>query len=127
MDKSDDKILAAIAHIGIIFDILGLIIALIIYIIKGKESYFVSFSAKQALGWQLIAILIKKVVAILTFGSFVGGMGMGIHPLRGAFGLFSINGIIGLLFTIVAVIGAVKVLNGEKYKYPLIGDFVAGI
>jgi len=125
--KSDDKIFAAIAHIAIFFDLVGLIIAVIIYALKGKESPFISFSSKQAIGWQVFALIIHKVVMFFTMGSFIGGMRIGINPLRGFFGMFTINGLVSLIFIVVAIMGAIKALNGEKYQYPLIGDFIAKI
>ncbi|MFZ7103472.1 MAG: DUF4870 domain-containing protein [Peptococcaceae bacterium] len=127
MRNSDDKILAALSHIVIFFDLVGLIIAIIIYVLKGKEAAFVNFSAKQAMGWQIFALIVEKAVLFLTLGSFVGGMRMGIHPFSGVFGIMSINGIIDLFFTVVAIIGAIKALSGDYYKYPLIGDFIAKI
>lgn len=127
MVNSDDKIFAAISHIVVIFDLVGLVIAVIIYAVKGKESPFISFSSKQAIGWQVSALIIQKVLVFLTMGSFVGGVRMGMNPLRGFFGLFSINGLVALAFLVFAIIAAVKTLNSEEYKYPLIGDFVAKI
>ena len=127
MTKSDHKIFAAVAHIAIFFEVVGLIIALIIYGLKGKESQFISNSAKQAMGWQILALIVQKVVIFLTMGTFLGGMRMGIHPLQGFFGMFTVNGLVSVIFIIVAIIGAIKALNGEEYQYPLIGDFVAKI
>lgn len=127
MINSDDKIFSAISHVAIIFDLVGLIIAIIIYALKGKESPVISFSTKQAIGWQVLALITQKVLAFLTFGSFIGGMRMGMHPFRGFLGLFSINGLVGLAFIVVAIIAAIKALNGERYQYPLIGNFVANI
>jgi len=125
--KSDEKIFAAIAHIAIFFDLVGLIIAVIIYALKGKESPFINYSSKQAVGWQIFALIIHRMVIFFTIGSFIGGMRMGIHPLQGFFGMFTINGLISLIFIVVAIFGAIKALNGEKYQYPLIGDFIAKI
>jgi len=127
MADSDDKIFAAIAHITIFFDLVGLIIAVIIYALKGKESTFISFSAKQAIGWQVFALIIHRIVMFFTMGSFIGGVRMGIHPLGGFLGMFTLNGLIGLVFIVLAIIAAIKALNGERYQYPLIGNFVAKI
>lgn len=127
MANSDEKIFSAIAHVGIFFDLVGLVIAVLVYALKGKESSFISFSSKQAIGWQVFALVIQKILVFLTMGSFIGGMKMGMHPLGGFLGVFSINGLIGLVFIVFAIIAAVKALNGERYQYPLIGNFVAGI
>ncbi|NLT95263.1 MAG: DUF4870 domain-containing protein [Clostridia bacterium] len=127
MANSDDKIFAAISHLAIIFDLVGLIIAVLIYVLKGKESPFIGFTAKQAIGWQVSALITQKVLVFLTVGTFIGGVRMGMHPLGGFLGIFSLAGLVGLAFFVVAIIAAVKALNGEEYLYPVIGNFVAKI
>ena len=54
MVNSDDKIFAAISHIVIIFDLVGLVIAVIIYAVKGKESPFISFLQNKPLAGRYL-------------------------------------------------------------------------
>lgn len=126
MDK-DEKIFAALSHFSIIFQLTGIVVTVIIYALKGKESSFINLACKQALGWQVLALLVGKIIAFLTFGSFFGGIHMGFHPFSSIFGMISLASLSHLFFVVLGIIGAIKSLNGEKYKYPLMGDFLENI
>lgn len=99
--NSDDKTMAILAHIGGIF--FGFIPSLIIWLVKKDDSPYVTIQAKEALNFQIF-------IAICMFISFILML-----VLIGIVLLIAVS-IIDLVFCIVA---AVKVSNGENYRYPL--------
>jgi uncharacterized Tic20 family protein len=86
---------------------------LLVLLVKGNESRYVRAQAAESLNFQLsmliygvVGTIVAIVVALVTFGIglFV------VIPLALAFGVF------WLVFTII---GTVRSLEGEVYRYPL--------
>jgi len=93
-------------HAGVLAYLLGFISGIIVLILE-KDSSFVKFHAMQstiAFG----AIFILNIIA--GYVPVVGGI------------LSTLLSLIGLIFWIV---GIVKAYQGEKYKFPIIGDIAA--
>ncbi|PSQ18587.1 hypothetical protein BRD00_04675 [Halobacteriales archaeon QS_8_69_26] len=111
----DANILAAV---GYVFWILA-----VLFFFIEDESDFLRFHALQAavLGVVLFVVFMVAQVAlffltvILSFVSDVLGSLLGL--------LFPL---IGLGVFLVLLFGAFKAFQGERYKFPLIGDFVEG-
>ena len=57
-----DKILAAVGHAAIILPLLGTVVPLVIWTIRGRESPIVVFQARQAAIYQLISVLGRSVI-----------------------------------------------------------------
>ena len=86
---------------------------LLVLLVKGSESRYVRAQAAESLNFQLsmliygvVGMIVSIVVALVTFGIglFV------VIPLVLAFGVF------WLVFTII---GSVRSLEGQLYRYPL--------
>jgi uncharacterized Tic20 family protein len=127
-----ERLIAASAHLAILFSIPGLIYAVILWLITRRESPFVSQHARQGVLWQIltnimlvVALLVLFIIAIVTFGGTVSGSsgnaGRDLAALFGSFlGLFVVL-IIGVTISIgAALIGAISALMGRLFRYPII-------
>ncbi len=122
--QSEDKVLAGIAHLGIVVGWVGVLVALIIYLLRKEQSIFIRRSVTQALGYQVCALVIMQVLVML----FGGGLALGIMstaaPVAGMLGLFIVKTInLGLI--LLGLWGAVRAFLGTTFRYPIIGDFIA--
>jgi uncharacterized Tic20 family protein len=118
-----------LAHLSILLNLIsgwvGMLAALIIYLVYKDRSRFVAYHAMQSLVFQAITWVGAGIVG----GIFIGigsALGFLIIPL-----LCLIPGILILLLIpaslIYGVIGAVQVNNGEDFRYWQVGDWVRGI
>jgi uncharacterized Tic20 family protein len=127
-----ERLIAASAHLAILFSIPGLIYAVIVWLIARRESPFVSQHARQGVLWQIltnimlvVALLVLFIIAIVSFGGTVNGSsgnaGRDLAALFGSFlGLFVVL-IIGVTISIgAALIGALSALMGRLFRYPII-------
>lgn len=88
----DDKLWAAIAHAAIfVFGIFGPLIIMMVY---KEKSYYITYHAKQALIFQVVAV--------------VGGV--------------VTCGLISLVCMVFAIIAALKAYEGQYYAYPGLGN-----
>ncbi len=119
---SEDKLLAGVAHLGILFSGIGIIIPLAIYLIQQGRSSFVVRHARQALGYQVVVLLLSFLLGIVFAGGIVGGMAYRRFAL-GA-GPFGIYGLINLAFLLYGIAGGIQGFLGREFKYIWIGDFI---
>ena len=142
----DERILAALAHASVILPFWGLIGAIVIWATQREKSRFVNFQALQGAVYQLSLILLGFVGGACYMCSFFGMflvMPVGIFAMEGisdpntAEGLiamlvtftttlfpFCVMGIfvlIGAAFVIYGLYGAVRVLQGDDFRYAIIG------
>ncbi len=131
--KSEDKILAGISHLGIFLNVVGFVGVLIIYLVKKEASHFVRDHAKQALGYQVIILIISWMITLIFMGGAIGGIVSGTifnlpQIMPGFMGSMIIFGIIrgglSLLIFGYAVYAAIQALQGKGFKYVVIGEFV---
>ena len=139
----DERIMAALAHASAILPFWGLIGAIIIWATQKEKSRFVGFQALQVIVYQLVLILF----GFLGFGcymcSFFGTfmlMPLGVLAAGGAseaegiigmllamlttFFPFCVMGVftlVGVLFIVYSLYGAARVLQGDDFRYALIG------
>ncbi len=146
--RPDERSLAATAHAGIGFGLLGvgilvgIAITLVIWL-RGRRSQYVAVHAEQA-GWYQVSVLALNVLfgaAWLVAVVLVLGQTLGIS---GWFGLptwqvsFAVQALIGLLLALFlplyvvwfvgtiayGVYGALMVTAGRPFWYPIIGPWV---
>lgn len=112
MVSSEEKALAIVSHLAPLIGysvILGqVLIPLVIYLWKGKESDYVREHALESLNFQ-ISMLIYLVLSGLLMFVLIG------------FILMPVVAILGFVFMIMATI---KAANDEHYSYPLSIRFV---
>ena len=98
---ANDKNIAVLTHLGGIF--FGFIPALIVWLLKKDDNPFVGGQAREALNFQLTVLIGYMVAWVLAF-VLVGFM---LLPLI----------YVGNL--VLCILAAVKVSQGEDYRYPL--------
>jgi uncharacterized Tic20 family protein len=146
--RPDERLLAAIAHLGIIFGflgigfVLGLAISGVIWLL-GKRSRWIEVHAEQAGLYQLLVFVLNILVgaglvvaAVLMLGDALGIAGLfGLPSWRTGRGTQALEalglGVAGLLFAawyvgtiLLGIYAAVRVLAGRPFWYPLIGPWV---
>lgn len=113
MVTSDEKTFALLSHVLAIFT--GVLGPVVIYLIKKDESKYIGFHALQA-------TLVQAVVAIVAvIGFILSIVTLGI----GAILFVPLIMVASLGALVLHIVAAIKVNNGEDYRYPVIGDFAA--
>ena len=95
--QGDEKTMAGLAHVAILF--LGIILPLIFWLMdkdKPNRSKYYIFQLKQALFWQIGAVVLSATC-------------IGIP--------------VALIMVVFGVIGAIKCFQGEPFEYPLVAQW----
>ena len=118
-----------LAHLSVLLNLIsgwfGMLAALIIYLVYKDRSRLVAYHAMQSLIFQAITWIGAGILSgiLISFGSALSFL---VIPL-----LCLIPGFLILLLPpaslIYGIIGAVKVNNGEDFRYWQVGDWVRGI
>jgi uncharacterized membrane protein len=91
-----------------------------------KESRFLRFHAMQGLmlfGVNFIVwIIFFFLGAGMSIGTSMATGGSGVAGAGASLLLLAIRAVIGIIFLIVYIIGAVKAYQGQMWKLPVIGD-----
>ncbi|MHA4845139.1 DUF4870 domain-containing protein [Flavitalea antarctica] len=98
----DDRTFAVLSHILTVVPGVGILGPLIIYLIKNKDSQFVSVHAKESLNFQ-ITILILYFISILLVILLIG---------------FLLLWVIGIVNIILAIVASIRASEGKLYRYP---------
>ncbi|RKD22129.1 hypothetical protein SAMN02745883_00972 [Caminicella sporogenes DSM 14501] len=106
MISTQQKLLSIAAHLGWI---IGFPVLLPVLIFLLSKDDFVRQQAKEALCFQMAIVGAGIVLGILSF------LLIGIPLLI----------IMGILASILPFVAAFKVLNGQKYSYPITGKYIA--
>lgn len=101
MSPSDEKLWATLVHIAGIF--IGVLAALIGYLVLKDRGPFVRAHTQTALNFQ-ITMTIAAFVGLITTFILIG---------------FVILMAVGVVVIVFSIIAAVKANNGEYYTYPL--------
>lgn len=94
--SSNDRLAAAIAHGGTWVS--WFLAPLVVYVLKRGESRYAEFHALQALLWSLAGTVVSALTCGLAVPVFLG------------FHMWA----------------AYKIMSGEEYEYPVVGDFARG-
>jgi uncharacterized Tic20 family protein len=125
---SEERTWASLAHLSILLNLftgfLGIVAALIIYLVYQDRSRYVAYQSLQSLLLQLIfwvgAGLVAGLVWTITIPLLLVLVGLCLLPLA----LFiSALPIVALVY---GVIGGIKTSQGDDFKYLWIGDWVRG-
>jgi len=112
---SDDQLMAALAHAGILITV---IVALIIWLTQKDKSKYVEFQAKQALVYQLAVSVVLAVlwVMIMIIGFLTMGIGFILAiPLM----------LLGLAAVAYGLYAAWETYQGKDFRYAIIGEMLA--
>lgn len=97
--SSDDRTWAMLAHLSMLIGATSVIGPLIIWIVKKDSSAFIEDQAKEALNFQLSALIASLVLAVTVCAS----------PLI----------LVVLIMSIVySIQGGIAANRGERYRYP---------
>ncbi|MDH7578683.1 MAG: DUF4870 domain-containing protein [Bacillota bacterium] len=121
---SDEKILAGVTHLGVLLSGVGIVVPLVIYLFQQGRSSFVMRHAKQALGYQVVVLLLSFLLGIIFTGGMMGGLMYGRFISLGSFGVY---GLITLAFILYGIAGGIQGFLGREFKYIWIGDFIERI
>lgn len=102
MQPSDERTWMGLAHFGGL--LLGFLAPLIVMLVKGNESQKVRESSVEALNFQISYMIYLLVSTILVF------------VLVGILMLI----VLIPVYYVFMILGGIKALNGESYRYPLI-------
>lgn len=104
--SSDDRVLAMLIYVSSFFTtIIG---PLIIWLVKKENSSFVDKHGKEYFNF-IISYTIYSIIGAITIVLFIG---------------LIILPVVGLLWFIFTIVGAVKAFNGEVYRIPLTIPFI---
>ena len=128
LTPSDERTWAMLAHLSVLLNIvtgfLGIIAALVIYLVYKNRSRYVAYQSMQSFVFQLIWWFGGGILAglfwLVTGISSVVLIGLLCIPLACAISLLP------LAAMVYGVIGAIQCNNGQDFKYWLIGDWVRG-
>ena len=100
---ADEKNLAMLAHLlGAFTSVVG---PLIIWLLKKDESAFINQEAREALNFQLTALIAYTLLTVVAF--ITCGLGGVLIPL------------VMLAVLILGIVAAVAAKDGKPYRYPL--------
>lgn len=129
MESRDQRIAAALAHVLIAANWMGMAGAAVIWLIEREHAEESGFQALQALVFQFAGL----ILTLLGVGGYMAALGavMVIGSVSGdegelLIGLVSVLGIPAMmvfpsLFLIYGIIGAYQCLQGKPFEYLLIG------
>lgn len=145
----DERVLAALAHAGVIIPMWGMIGAIVVWVTQREKSRFVAFQALQGAVYQLTLFLCAFVgfacylctmfgtfpltFVLAPFGVFIGeaaespetgGALGGLVAMLTMFFPLCILGLvilIGLAYVLYGLYGALRVLQGYDFRYAVIG------
>ncbi len=134
--SSNDKIMAALAHVSAMMPMIGVIAPIVIWATQKDKSEFVAFQAIQAVAYQLLMVFLYFVGMGCYMGSFflmfpagflTSGSSMDSTPLF-IFIPFVVFGCIllgGFFFIIYGIVAAILTFQGRDFRYVFLGNWLA--
>ena len=132
----DDRMMAALAHVGIIVPMIGIFIPIVIWVTQKGKSTYVAFQALQALVYQILLVLVWFVGMACYMGSFIPTFLIGLatsgsknpSPADLMFLLpviiFAVIGVVAAIYILFGLVGTVQALRGKEFRYPWLGSFL---
>ncbi len=100
--SSQDKLWSVLCHLSGFFGV-PFLLPLIVYLVMKGDSPFIANQARETLNFHISLI----IYSLLCLPLFLIGVGVVLLILLGLAGL------------ILAIVAAIRVSNGEAYRYPL--------
>lgn len=130
--RLDERIVAAIAHLLVLFLLPGSLVAWMIWLINRRRSPFIAYHARQAVLWQSLSNIVFTVLLIAAFTAIFTSAGtlfseetapdnISIPVLISSFlGIFALIVVSELFFWTTAFVGAFAALLGIRHRYPIV-------
>jgi len=125
---AEERTWAMLAHLStllnLISGVLGVVAALIIYLMYKDRSRYVAYQSLQSLVFQLIFWLGGSVLVVMawTFSGVLSAVVIGICCMPFAL----ILSIVPLAAIVYGVIGGIQCNQGQDFQYWLVGEWVRG-
>jgi len=128
LSPSDERTWAMLAHLSVLLNLitgfLGVVAALVIYLVYKDRSRYVAYQSMQSFVFQLIwwfgGGLLAGIAWVITGTLSAILVGIVCIPLACAISLMP------LVSLIYGVVGAVQCNTGQDFRYWLVGDWVRG-
>ncbi len=128
LSPSDERTWAMLAHLSVLLNLvtgfLGIITALVIYLVYKNRSRYVAYQSMQAFVFQLVwwfgGGILAGIFWVITGTLSIVLVGLLCIPLACVISLLPLGAMV------YGVIGAVQCNNGQDFQYWLIGDWVRG-
>ncbi len=135
----DERIMAALAHVGVIWPTVGLVAPLVIWGTQKEKSPFVRFQALQAAAYQFILILGGLVAAVCYFCSFFSFpftalltapfdeeavLCIPFFTFSCTFGILFLLLLLWLAYLGYGLFGAISVLQGQDFRYVFLAPWL---
>ncbi len=126
LSPADERTWAMLAHLSVLLNpisgLLGIIAALVIYLVYKDRSRYVAFQSLQALIFQLIFWIGGGVLAggAWAIGALLSVVLVGLLCFPAALLLT----LIPLGAVVYGIVGAIQCSQGQDFRYWLIGDWV---
>jgi uncharacterized Tic20 family protein len=115
--------LAGLAHLGILFSLVGVLLAIVIYVSQTDRTSFTARHAKQAFVYQIAVSILgfaaSFLLALLSVGSIVTGM----MPMAFMMGPALLIVFAGIGMVIYGIYAAIAAFSGREFRYAVIGDW----
>jgi len=134
--NTEERALAAVAHASAVFSLFGPIVPAILWFTARSKSTYLAFHSLQAMGYQMLSFwlwaTVGPIIALglpfltLPFGSLSRELPdpERIMPLLMMIVWGSFLSILGV-YLLIAIAGAILVLSGRTFHYPLFGKWLA--
>jgi len=128
LSPSDERTWAMLAHLSVLLNLvtgfLGIVAALVIYLVYKNRSRYVAYQSMQSFVFQLIwwfgGGILAGISWVITGTLSVVLVGLLCIPLSCVISLLPLGAMV------YGVIGAIQCNNGQDFRYWLIGDWVRG-
>jgi len=143
LDESEDRLVAALCHLGAFAPFFGMLLALIIWLTQKARSPLLRFQALQALLFQGVAFALYYLVGFVLAGAYFvfflplitlseTGWGDRVPFLLVPFLLLFFGTILLVIaatfvYYLLAALAALRTLRGKEYRYPLIGKLTESL
>jgi uncharacterized Tic20 family protein len=134
VSQSDERTLAALAHLSVLLTLctgwIGMLAALIVYLVYRERSKYIEFHALQSLLFQVSAwILPTAIVIVLWITSFLLLLCFGLGLLLMPFAILAslMLAVVPLAAAIYGIIGAVECGYGRDFRYWVVGAWTEKI
>lgn len=108
LTETEDKQWASFAHLG---GIIGILPALIIWLVFKDRGRFTNEEGKEALNFQITLAIAQ--VAIVILSTFLAAVTFGIGALLGGLGW-----VVAIISIILSIMAFMKTKDGIPYRYP---------
>ena len=108
LTETEDKQWASFAHLG---GIIGILPALIIWLVFKDRGRFTNEEGKEALNFQITLAIAQ--VAIVIISTFLAAVTFGIGALLGGLGW-----VVAIISIILSIMAFMKTKDGIPYRYP---------